>query len=952
MSSECRNLMRAERFRIYIGLFNVLFSMAVSSCVDETFADNIAAGTYISFRGTVIPNGTHYGSSEDYTIETIRILAFDPSTGDCVTNMRYDVSNGDVIQHPIKLGKYDFVFLANEPITTNVAARLTGISNYSNLDDIAYPASTFASDHIIPMIQIMKEITILADGKAQLSDGTPTTVIQLSLDRLAVRVDVVLEAEDDLEDAFTGVILTKIPDAVPLTANYSGTIGHTVMRTLTKADDGSYFSNTTPSAGNSWAKKISRIIIPANELKTEAEEDIDNAVVFTVNMGTGKYSPHCELKIASSPDNYSLPINTKLDLHGVIKEPLQVNIEASEWRKIPADWEIAGTRILNVSDMEVDITDFNGARISFWSNMPVVRVLNTVQDENGNDIDTNTIFNGLSSQDYNPNVDARIWYNEPAGYGYMDVVLDSPDPYNYIGDRSYTLTLRACEDVLGTNSIERKIKVNVKQKGLRYAFDKNAPDENGSWSNPYVGAFWKDDETGERVISGIRWSYWWDWVATVPDKYKDFIVLSSTPSFDPNIGTDHPGDPEKYPVTPNRFKFEEGDRVEGKGRIYFRIGLKSKNTTGKPRYGVVNLSYVNKITVNGVEEVITETTQLYIRQGEDPDYVIRSGATGTDYGSMFSAYNLTVKNFKNNPNTSEQKYQINYSNLDNEVDFVDYPTQAGALFQWGLPRAYASEGNNAFHPTNKNFSAPDWELTSWPRRNMIADELWGTVGENIGSGTYYEICPDGYYRPADGPINQTAINSYSYASQINQSDWRMSIFQTPMTGDGYGSGTTSTNPFIPSQVTEIYNPVPLEGIIYGFYADGFFDRRPIQEREMLDGMQRASATGQTKKYKGVALDNTEAAFKGTLVFNPDTKASVFFPSAGRRWLEDGSLEYAGETGFYWSSSVAPGWTNIVNGQEKGSPYGNIWTMQLCYITPSPISMSNLFGSSIRCIKKK
>lgn len=93
------------------------------------------------------------------------------------------------------------------------------------------------------------------------------------------------------------------------------------------------------------------------------------------------------------------------------------------------------------------------------------------------------------------------------------------------------------------------------------------------------------------MIKGIRWDYWWNWTVTVPDEYRDFIVISASPSFDPNIGTDNPGDAEDYPVVPNAFRFETGSSVAGKGRVYFRIGLKSKNTTGSPRYGFVNVHY-------------------------------------------------------------------------------------------------------------------------------------------------------------------------------------------------------------------------------------------------------------------------------------------------------------------------------------------------------------------------
>ena len=103
-------------------------------------------------------------------------------------------------------------------------------------------------------------------------------------------------------------------------------------------------------------------------------EDKAKAVVLTIDMGN-HYSPSCELKIVSEPVNYSLPINTMLSFKGIVKEPLEVNIKASKWTDENNNWNIDDLRILNVSHTKVSITDFNGARISFSSNMPVVRVL-------------------------------------------------------------------------------------------------------------------------------------------------------------------------------------------------------------------------------------------------------------------------------------------------------------------------------------------------------------------------------------------------------------------------------------------------------------------------------------------------------------------------------------------------------------------------------------------------
>lgn len=116
-------------------------------------------------------------------------------------------------------------------------------------------------------------------------------------------------------------------------------------------------------------------------------------------------------------------------------------------------------------------------------------------------------------------------------------------------------------------------------------------------------------------------------------------------------------------------------------------------------------------------------------------------------------------------------------------------------------------------------------------------------------------------------------------------------------------------------------------------------------------MIKNDETGSIVDYTGVSLNTTAAAFRGVLVFNPSTNASLFLPAAGRRLNNNGSLEYAGQTGFYWSSSVAPGWTNIVSGTEKGMPYGNIWSMEFNYSMTKPLGTAYSFGYSIRCVQK-
>lgn len=109
--------------------------------------------------------------------------------------------------------------------------------------------------------------------------------------------------------------------------------------------------------------------------------------------------------------------------------------------------------------------------------------------------------------------------------------------------------------------------------------------------------------------------------------------MSATPSFDPNIGTESPGDAEHYPVTLNPYRGEDGTSISGlTGRIYFRIGVKENadfvpTKESDPKFGYINLSYYPGWRT---------TMKIYIRQGEARCLYICAGGcySGNCMGSV------------------------------------------------------------------------------------------------------------------------------------------------------------------------------------------------------------------------------------------------------------------------------------------------------------------------------
>jgi hypothetical protein len=256
----------------------------------------------------------------------------------------------------------------------------------------------------------------------------------------------------------------------------------------------------------------------------------------------------------------------------------------------------------------------------------------------------------------------------------------------------------------------------------------------------------------------------------------------------------------------------------------FRIGLEDIDYTptaqAPARYARV------KVTVGGVNSYI------YIRQGESADYLMRpddfagnnttnwsDGITDSDasgvidrrpYARKFVPFNLK------DPNNGQQNQLTVRGGT-----FTDYPSQAGHLFQFaggtGKERiAWATVGTVIGY--DGSYPTTFWDSPINPLRNI------------------HETCPFGYRRPTDGNT-ATAANGV-----ITISEFRQSLFLNPI------AGNLANN---------------LDNSVWGYYADGFFDRRPIISNS-------------------VAPNKTNIALIGRLFVNTKagSSASIFIPAAG------------------------------------------------------------------------
>ncbi|WP_291528891.1 hypothetical protein [Bacteroides sp. UBA939] len=247
------------------------------------------------------------------------------------------------------------------------------------------------------------------------------------------------------------------------------------------------------------------------------------------------------------------------------------------------------------------------------------------------------------------------------------------------------------------------------------------------------------------------------------------------------------------------------------------------------------------ITVRkGINDPNGEKIQtLYLRQGEKPSTVFSANRANT---VCFSPYNL-----KPNVEVSTWPHAVPL----NGGRFTDFPTQSGSFFQW----------MNIEYP-RYTFPVYSDATSNWSAVNPVFEPYWTEAG--WGLPDTYETCPPGYRRVSDGATDSEPTGT----SELRQSLW--------------------------ADPTE----AEADNTLTGYYADGFFDRRSTGPNTTTTTYVANSATIGTN----AMVTNNDVAYKGRLFFNDDTKASLFFPAAGRLVEGIGSLIDVGKIGYYWTAS--------------------------------------------------
>lgn len=935
----------------------ILFAtLALTGCVRETlseFSEDVPAETR-ALKVTIGSSLSNNANAEK--IQRVRFIAFDDisSSPKLDLNDYHDVSaehnNKTVTQFSATLQLTEnpnkfIIAIVNEPVGTlpdgskTWRELLDDITQPSHLNDIVYtlaqgvngqsnPLTSAAnlSPSGLPMIGMLG-LDLPGEDLEEEIDAAGTWSVPIMVHRILSRVDVYLKNNDnDRKASINASTKIEILNSsqkgyfVRDTFKYQSSKDIILGNWLTTSD--SEYSKETnlnyvPSSsitidnsnGTGNGQYVCSFYIPEWQYdanKPAADDKLGIRFTDVLNSGGGSCGGVFYLSEAVNESNVTKTLkgierNNVYKLTGTVSPGLQEiqlgPIEISNWTPIDVEVDTLGRR-LNVSDTDVTMlyrakATADGHKIYFWTNQKKVYIEQKgyAGDDMGNQAGStfvvNNVFKNLSG--------------DTEGDG-STIDEDAADHFTFNPDNgSGCITLKpeltsginVGRIVLNAGGLRKEILTTTvcTETPSRKPMDIGTP--------VYAGAFWRAAETGERLIripaagsgDGLYTDEKGKWKAIVGHENgeQEWVLLDTKASADAYIWTPSVGDVVESSAAYQLIdggKTTVSGKVTGDGAIYFRIGLKSKLDGGKsaaPRYGVVYLIYGN----------YKKLYKIYIRQGEAPDYLIHpdeiSNSTQKNYVRKFGVYNLTAPG-------DELKNGDDWGAVSPRGGaFVKYPSQAGAMFQCAMNSPYE---RRAWHPATYRPSSGVWP----GRTHYNPSPTWGAISDE------HETCPTGYRRPTSD--------------------------------DRYGSGTTSE--FLLSLCTNLEWERSADNSVWGYYADGFHDRRTI--------------TAAKKGY--------QAAHAGRLFYNaavgPRTNASIFFPAAGIRTHtgdthEDGNgvpgdLICEGGEGFYWSLSLTD------ETDEDSGEYRNEVNATACCLNFYSIAVYDgnirtirTCGMSVRCV---
>ena len=834
-------------------------------------------------------DGVVFSSARIIAVDSKNKVAYNQTTA---TGLSLKPGTTDIFEIELPAGNYLLYTIVNE--TPGMGRQLDAVNSADDLKTVTITGSF--SEENIPLAQT-EQITLRGKGgQSEVSaDGGATwkSRITTELVRTQSKATLYLRKMTGTQDVVVvkKVEICNLPDYCYLLPR-SYVPAKQDMQTITPYDDATGIRFDTDITDETAKDNYTAVVTTGNifpERRTDTPDSDTDAAFLKIYAEYNGLSTTYTIALHGDADNgYNLARNVNHIVYATITGSGELDANKIYIRPQWWDTEVSGDieiPYLNISETIVPLKfslssdekitlQSRTIRIFFWSNVPAadISIGDKITSSDGMVFDTADMAA----------TELHITRSDPAADG----------SYNTTGYVDLTPTQQLAEPAFSSRTNDHSLTLiagNLHKSILlrRPNFNSTTFDE-----MPWTGIYYDLKEKGERIIDSYNEG---PWTATMeyPAGTTEFVLLDRSISQDEYLYTEIPNSAENYPVTSGK------QTVSGEGRIYFRSGLTGTST-------VARAARIKLETNSG-------THYIYIKQGTYVN-VMRStdaaAAINSD-GSLGGSVTRTSGNVKSISQSPSFYYSYNaaggsnltshytlssYTSYPSALSNSGFPTQAKSFFCWNTYNGYTSGSYYyyyIFHPTNP-WTGP---ITPYPLDRTASSTA------SYATSVYRDGCPSGYRQPT---VDQL----------------RYSLFKNIPDKDADGNYAMAANP-------------DDRNYQWGYYADGFFDRRTIRSVESNTG-----AGTVTTPPCAVSSDLT-IAYTGILFYNPDSFMSLFLPATGYRDAANGELRMAGLGGFVWTQTSKT--TTDKYGLSFSCIDGKLDCRIVCGVSPAR-------AASFRCIK--
>jgi hypothetical protein len=334
--------MRAFYFGMLMGGIGILLSSCMSDVAFGLRPTKNEGGepVEISFGiDTRVAEPAADYASQDYDIVSLRVLLYDPLSGDLKYSFYFTGGEAPVMGKPypgpqtidIWTGTYDFVFITNSTVEKTLNDKLGTASEIDNISKLralffarsAAGAFNMEMDKYIPMVKLIEDVKVIGDETIQTLDMSEPQegVWTVPVERVGIRLKLAITMTENQYADWTTKNVSI--DGIANGAYILPGIDNSAMRSATATDfaasaimDSSLGNIASPADGK-VVVTYERLILPELML-TGANNKPTNGM--SLSMTFGSKTKKGAIKVPENESDYSIPRNTFLAVNATVKE--------------------------------------------------------------------------------------------------------------------------------------------------------------------------------------------------------------------------------------------------------------------------------------------------------------------------------------------------------------------------------------------------------------------------------------------------------------------------------------------------------------------------------------------------------------------------------------------------------------------------------------------------------